>query len=71
MARTKFSELRDTVVAKPGAIERLDALRPTRSKRYASMSYVTAKRSARWSWPASSCHPARCWRMLCAALTAR
>jgi transcriptional regulator with XRE-family HTH domain len=27
MARTKFSELRDTVVAKPGAVERLAGLR--------------------------------------------
>jgi hypothetical protein len=27
MARTKFSELRDTVVAKPGAAERLAGLR--------------------------------------------
>ena len=54
MARTKFSQLRDAVVAKPGAVERLAALRAETLEEIRPYEVVTVRRSVRPNSPDGS-----------------
>jgi hypothetical protein len=54
MARTKFSRLRDAVVAKPGAAERLAGLRAETLEDIRLYELVTPRPSARPNSPAGS-----------------